>query len=277
MERLNWSTLKFLAVSPALLRWRIEHPQPDSPALRLGRAIHCFVLTPELAAGWVAASSCAATTKAGAPCSADGSLYLDGKWYCRVRGHAPATAGPPPDGIEVLDGESLALARLCAQRVREHPVASRTLTGGAAEESLEWTMDGVACRGRLDYLRDYVVDLKSTRTETRREFAREVAQHLYHAQVAWYSDGAVAAGRLPSPAPTPRLISVSTAEPYDVAVYECGPEVIEAGRVVYRELLRRYAECLAAGWWPGHTPDLQWLDLPQWADGMRAAEERSDW
>src|SRR3990172_9289445 len=198
MNRMNWSTLKHLATSPKMLRWRMEHPQEDTPALKLGRAIHCAVLEPDVfASRWVAPGQCGTTVKTGGRCTNGGSLYYAGEWYCRVRGHAPEDAGDPPAGVEVLDGESLDLAVRGAQSLRAHKAPGKLLEHGRAEADIEWTdaHTGIECRGRLDWIMpDGIVDLKSTRRETLREIVGDVSRMLYHAQVAWYHDGAIAAG-----------------------------------------------------------------------------------
>lgn len=281
-KRLNWSTLKHIAVSPKLLRWRADHPRPDTEALRLGRAIHCAILEPDQFAGrWVAAGQCAATTKAGGQCSSGGTIWHGGQWWCRVRGHAPEGTGLPPDGIEVIDREALELAKLCAINVHEHPIAAGILSGGHAEEALEWVdpETGTECRGRLDYLRpDGLADLKSTRHGTVREFSAECARNLYHGQLAWYHDGAIAAGRLPKDAPMPHIIAVSTSEPYDVAAFRVSDVTLDAGRILCRDLLAKYLRCRAADWWPGIAPDLETLEIPPWAPGMNGSEELGgDW
>jgi len=279
ITRLNWSTLRYMATSPKLLRWRVDHPRPESEALRLGRAIHCAVLEPDVFSDrWLTSSTCKATTKAGSPCGSTGTLYLDGAWYCRVKGHAPNGAGQLPDGKEVITEEELAIVRLCSESVRAHPVAARLLTGGHSEHEVTWddAESGVACRGRMDYLRPSdLVDLKSTRRETVREFMGDAARHLYHGQLAWYHDGAIAAGKLPKDAGLPYIVSVSTVEPYDVAVYRLSPVSYAAGQILYRDLLRKYVDCRTADWWPGAAPDLVELDLPNWAPGMAGPEEEN--
>lgn len=287
-DRLNWSTLKLIDVSPRLLRWRAEHPLPDSDALKLGRAIHCLILEPEqYAKRWATAGPCIAVKKSGEVCGSQGSLCARGigadldvlAWYCRVKGHAPPDAGTLPEGIESITAEQSETAKICAKMIAEHPVAAETLRSGHREEALEWTdpSSGVACRGRLDFLRaDYVVDLKTTCKETPREFMADAYRKLYHGQLAWYHYGAIAAGRLPKDAPPPRIVTVETTEPYDVAVYEFTPVVLEAGRMKCRELLNRWIECRDAEWFPGHSPDLREFEIPRWADEMQAAEERAD-
>lgn len=275
--RLNWSTLRHLATSPKLLKWRLEHPQPETLALRLGRAIHCAILEPEaFGARWMSQGVCAALAKNGNVCSSTGSLYFEGKWYCRVRGHAPEGAGDPPAGVEVIPNDERALALLLAKSVKDHAVAAGALKDGKPETLLKWTdpESGILCRGRLDYLKAReVVDVKSSHADTIQSFVREFAGRLYHGQLAWYHDGAVAAGQIPADAPLPIVIHVSTTEPYDVAVYRLSKYTYQAGQILYRDLLRKYADCRAADWWPGFAPDLLELDLPDWARGMRGSEE----
>jgi hypothetical protein len=281
-KRLNWSTLRHIATSPKLLKWRVEHPMADTEPLRMGRSIHCAILEPEAFAGrWVTATTCQATTKAGKPCSSDGSLYSGGKWYCRISGHAPEDAAPNPgEGIEVIDSAGLELTQLCAASVRAHGPASKLLQGGKAEQELEWTdpESGIECRGRVDYLRpNDLVDLKSTRRETVREFTADAARSMYHAQVWWYTAGAIAAGRLPKDAGLPYIVTVSTAEPYDVVAYRMSKVTFEAGGILVRDLIHKYQNCVAADLWPGVAPDLQELDLPAWAGGMQGSESEEIW
>lgn len=281
--RLNWSTLKHIATSARLLKWRTEHPQADSEPLRMGRSIHCAILEPkEFEKRWVTATTCSAVTKSsGSPCKSDGSLYLGGKWYCRVKGHAPeGAADSPGDGIEVIDAAGAELTRMCAESVFSHGPAFALLKGGKAEQEIEWTdpESGILCRGRIDYLRpNDVVDLKSTRRETLRDFTADCARNLYHGQLAWYTDGAIEAGRLPKAAGLPYVVAVSTVEPFDVAAFQLSKITVEAGRILVRDLIKKYQQCLAADLWPGIAPDLAVLDLPAWAPGMNGSEDSEIW
>lgn len=278
-RRLNWSTLRHIATSAKLLKWRVEHPTPDSEPLRMGRSIHCAILEPEkFASRWVSVTACNATVKSsGERCKSEGSLYSDGLWYCKVKGHAPegATASPS-EGIEVITDDGLLVTKLCAEAVALHGPASKILTGGKAEQEIEWTdpESGIECRGRVDYLRpNDVVDLKSTRRETVRDFTADAARSLYHCQLAWYHFGAIEAGRLPKDAGLPYIVAVSTAEPYDVAAYQLSDITLQAGVILVRDLVRKYQQCTAADLWPGIAPDLEVLDLPAWAGGMQGSTE----
>lgn len=279
MKRLNWSTLKHIAVSPALLKWRVEHPRPDTPALRLGRAIHCAILEPDKFDGrWIVPNKCGVPKKAGGKCENPGVLLHRGWWYCRLKNHAPIEhkdVDELPEGTEILTQEDMELAKTCGRNVLEHKIAGPMLQGGKCEESIEWEdpLTGIACRGRLDCLKpEEVVDVKSSRKETPREFELDAARNLYHGQIAWYHDGAIAAGRLPKDAANPVIIMVSTVEPYDVAVLGITQPTLEAGRNLYKSLIRKYAECQDAEYWPGIGPDLMSLELPRWAEGMEVPE-----
>ena len=261
IDALNWSTLSKLATSPALMRYRRDNPEPDSAAFRLGRAVHCAILEPEAwPARYAVAPDVDRRTKEGKAAYAD---FL-------------TTAL----SIEVLSSGEWDLAERCARAVRSHRVAADLLRGGRAEETVQWidATTGVACKGRLDYLcPDCVVDLKTTRRATVREFVRDVATFRYHGQVAWYRDGAIAAGLLPPDAEA-YILAVQTVEPYDVIAARLSAETMMLGNALWRDLLRRYCECRAADIWPGVAPDLITLDLPPWAlDAAALPDEGGTW
>lgn len=248
IKALNWSTLKHVATSALMLKWRREHSRPDSPALSLGHAIHCAVLEPERWGRYVVEPKIDKRYKEGK------AVYAD--WL----------AGLPPDA-ERLSADEYATAERCAAAVRAHPRAADLLRGGRVEEPLTWTdpETGIACKGRLDLITpSYVLDLKSTRHGTIRQITNDCARYLYHGQLAWYHDGAIAAGRLPADASAPRVLIVQTTEPYDVVPARLSALTLEHGRELYRALLRRYIECDAADWYPGLAPELVELTLPNW-------------
>lgn len=260
IDAVNWSSLKYMATSARLLQWRTTHPRPDSPALRLGRAIHCALLEPERwPSAYVVAPDVDRRTKIG---KAD--------WAAFQEALDPAA--------ELLSADEHALAERCADAIREHPRAVELLTGVRTEETLTWTDDatGLPCKARLDTITPrYVLDLKSTRRESIAQIKRDFASFLYHGQLAWYHDGAIASRLIPPDARTPYVIVVQTVEPYDVVPGRIMAEDLERGRALYRSLLDRYAQCKAADWWPGLAPDLVDLDLPAWAPAGDENKEES--
>lgn len=260
---LNWSTLKHLAVSPLMLRWRVDHPRPDTPALARGTAIHCAVLEPER---WE-------RDYVAQPDFGD----------CRFKKAKAAKAAWLADadpGVEALSATEHELAERCAAVVRAHPKAAELLRGGRVEEPVTWDdpETGIKCKGRLDYIRpDGLLDLKSTRHESIRMIVQDCARYLTHGQLAWYHDGARAARLIPDDAAPPHVIFVQTTEPYDVVPAQLSPDDLVRGRGLYRGLLDRYVECQAAQWFPGLAPDVIDLQLPPWAAAGTEDLEGDEW
>ena len=259
IDAVNWSTLVHLATSAKLLEWRKSHPRDETRALRVGTALHCAVLEPErFARAYLAQPDLG-----------------DGRTKAGKEARAAWEASRDPSAL-VLDADEHALVVRCAAAAREHPAVRDLLRGGRAEEIVTWTDEetGIACKGRLDYLAPaWILDLKSTRAETLGELAREVAGRLYHGQLAFYRDGAIAS-RAGSDAAQVIVVALQTVEPYDVIPARIQVEDLERGRALYRDLLRRYAECQAANWYPGLAPGVVNLSLPEWTRG--GAEQRGD-
>jgi exodeoxyribonuclease VIII len=263
IEAVNWSTLVHLATSAKLMEWRRDHPRKETEALRIGTALHAAVLEPDtFAKRYVAQPDLGdGRTKAGKEARA--------QWLASV-----------PPGALVIDAEDHDLVKRCAAATLAHPEVRNLLRGGRAEEVVNWTdaESGLACKGRLDYIApSYLLDLKSMRAETLPEFARAIAGRLYHGQVAFYFDGAAAARLLDPTRAQVFVIGVQTVEPYDVVPARIQIEDLERGRALYRSLLRRYAECRAANWYPGIAPGIVDLRLPEWTSSGAPAPQEDEW
>lgn len=260
IQALNWSSLKRIHTSPLLFRWRADHPEPDKSAYLFGRALHCAVLEPRRFP----------TAYAGYPVFGDG----------RTKAAQAAKADwlqSLPTGCEILQKKEYDSVIAAASSVLNHRVASELLSNGWSEKIVTWTDPdtGLSCKARLDHLRSScVVELKSAREIGPRAFSRAVANYLYSGQLAYYHDGAIAAGLIAADdAEMPFVIAAETDEPFDVAVYRCTPELVASGRALYKRLLRKFVECTAADAWPGQAPDLLPLELPSWALETEEQEE----
>jgi exodeoxyribonuclease VIII len=255
IKAMNWSSLKHLAVSPLLYRWRVEHPQPPKAAYTIGGAIHCRILEPEKFDRRYAVYD---GTRRGAA------------WDAWQEDHP---------GVESLKPAELAHVENVGRSVLINRDATQLLKGGLAEETLSWqdAGTGLACKGRLDYLRPAgLLDLKSAREVDPWNFTRASGRYMYHGQVAWYHDGAIAAGRLPADAERPYILAVQSVEPYDCAVYQLSALALATGRQLYQDLLRRFVECTAADWWPGCATGVQPLEVPEWAPGAQVSTEETE-
>ena len=241
IKALNWSSLHHMETSAHLFNWRAEHPRPETSALSFGSAFHVAILQPdrfeEIYA--VQPASVKRTTKAG-------------KAWAAEQGNRTI--------LNTADAERIVAM---ASAVTAHAPACDLLEDLNTEIAVEWMLEGVPCKGRMDALSMLrLVDLKTTRDL--KWFANDAAKFAYHGQLAWYRDGAVAAGMLDDEAPV-HIIAVESAEPYDVAAFIVPTEALEAGRRLYRRLFFKWLECNRSGIWPGRHPSLDFLELPAWA------------
>ena len=254
IKALNWSSLKHLAVSPLHYKYRQEHKEKSKPAYVIGGATHTRILEPALFDSRYGVF--------------DGTRK--GKEW-----DAWLAANP---GKESIKPPELATIDAMAKMVREHRVASTLITGGRYEQTIEWVdaATGIKCKGRVDYIKpDSLVDLKTAPAIGKRDSALAAGKFLYHAQLAWYLDGAVASGALPADAAA-RIIFLQKAPPYDVAVRRLNNVDLAIGRAIMRHLLNRYAECTEADYWPGIAPDEEELNAPEWSADMTMEQESED-
>lgn len=245
IKAINFSTLKHMAVSPLMYRWRLDHPEPDKDCFRFGGAGHCAIFEPEKFEQRFA--------------------VFDGVRNDKHEKYQTWKAEHP--GADALKPEEMERVLAVAQAVRNHRVAGPLLRGGRAEEILTWDdeVTGLACKGRLDYIRpDCVIDLKTTRDPAPRKFERASGDYCYAAQAAFYHDGAVR-NHLIDGKERPFIIAPQNDEPFDVAVFQLKPETLEYGRALYRSWLARLLECTEAAYWPGVAPELQELGISPWA------------
>ena len=161
--------------------------------------------------------------------------------------------------------------------VRAHSASKTLMQDGEAELSVFWKDDvtGVLCKCRPDWMNydaNVIVDVKSTEDASPEGFQRSIVKYGYHVQAAWYLDGFEAATGI-----APRAFVFAAFEkkrPYATAFYYADEEMIEMGRVLYRERLNAYAECLKRNLWPGYPQQLQPIGLPAWM--LRAANENEE-
>ena len=240
IEAVNFSTLKAMAVSPLAYHYATQMPRQDTPAMLLGRAVHCAVLEPE---------------------AFDDRFLVypgrrAGKDWKEFKAKYP--------GAEIIKPEQRILALNIRDAVRSNPEAMKYLTGGVAEASLEWDAgNGIRAKGRVDYIQPgTLVELKTTRTIDARRFYADAARKFYHVQMPWYQWGATDSGFDVS---NVVMIRVQNEAPFDVIVDKVPLAVLAEGETVYMQWLDRLAECLESDTWPGIQPEEGEYQLPAWA------------
>jgi hypothetical protein len=249
IDAVRWSRLRSLRKSALQYKHDIETERDDAAHFRIGRAIHCYVLEPESFDDHFV-------------CYRDSKSVGEGakkRWQAFQEANADKT---------ILDVAEYEAAVGAARALLSHPVASAFLVGGLKEHTVTWVDEktGLRCKARLDHYRSRLVDIKSGRDIVPRVFAVTCARLGYHAQAAFYLDGALVNGYVMDEEPV--LLAVESSAPFDVVPYRLGDDVIKAGRAEYGRLLARLKECQERDEWPGLAPDaVVDLELPAWATG----------
>lgn len=245
----SWAKKLLPPSVPALFDHERRHGQPRKKVWDFGTAAHAMVLGtgPELVV--VEAENWRTT----AAQSERDDAYLDGS-------------------IPLLPHEHEQILAMAAA-LREHPVAGWLFQPGHGlpEQSLFWrdTPTGVMRRARLDWMpvigdtRLIVPDYKTAKAVDSDALSRSMNSYGYHMQAAAYVDGITALGIDAAPA----FVNVyqAKAAPYLVHVVEVDAMALTIGRDLNRRALDTYAECTAAGHWPGY-PDIDLLGLPAWVE-----------
>lgn len=237
-----------LGKSPQHYRHRVDHGGGETAALLFGRAIHARILG------------------TGAEIVVYGdNLRTNGAKEKRAAALAAGLTPVSTGEAEVLDAMAEAfLAHPYARKLIERP--------GAPEQSL-FTIDeetGLWRRSRMDFMpaidgpgRPVVVDYKSAADADEWRFGKASATYDYPGQADWYLSDYASVGGDPEAAFV--FIAQEKEPPYAVAVYEVMADDLAAGRAYNRAAIRRYAECAAAGDWPGYTDaEIKPLRVPAW-------------
>jgi hypothetical protein len=242
LDAVNWSSLKWMATSPAHYKYHLTHARPDTPAMALGRAVHTAVLEP------------------------DEFPLRYTVWHAsrRTNEYRAFMEAAEINGQEVLTPDEYAKCLAIRDAVESHAVAGPLLCGGDAEVTVTWTdaATGINCKGRADYIRGVqLVDLKTTRSLDPRDFQRTYHALGYYGQLAFYLRGLAANGAV---APECYLVAVESEPPHDVAAFRPTEDALYAGDVEVAELLARLKSCIERDEWPGRYPNETELDLPSW-------------
>jgi hypothetical protein len=261
IEGVNWSSLKNLYVDRApptesrlcitspyrYQYWKQRGDVFETPAMRLGRAVHTAVFESDrLPLEYVVCSCTNKNLKAHRLCKqqATGKTLLGEAEYDKA--------------IAIRDA------------IRANPNAAAYLARGEAEKTIVWTdkATGLRCKGRLDFFSHAfpaVVDLKTTNDIGERAFRAQAEKMGYFRQLAMYTAGAVAADLLVVPRAV--IIAVENRPPYEVAVYPIEADALATAGEEVAELLATLKDCLASDSWPPRYTTEQVLARPAWVSG----------
>lgn len=222
--------------------------EKNTPALVLGEALHSAILEPELFdVQFAAAPECDKRTTVGKKVYADFCIEAAGKTHLTAEQFQIAKAG-----------SAAVWANLDARIILESP-GQIEITG------IFDSVEGLRCKLRADKLAEEfqaTVDVKSCICAHPRVFERDIYNHGYHRQGAFYVDGARALG---FEARTHIIIAVEKEAPFASVVYELKSDALELGRQELSELKQTYKRCVESGIWPGYPEGMVKIGVPNWA------------
>lgn len=274
------SRLQCLLRSPAHLRAYLDGIDKDTPTKKLGRAIHCAVLEPDVF-----------PTRYFRKPEPDPDRHLTDKGE---RSENPASTKTYKLEVAALQGEypdadGLAAKDFdCCTGIRDsalaHPYVSPFLRGaGRAELSVvaDDPVTGVRMKVRLDWHTDFaggsIIDLKSSLDGGLADFERTILRMGYHLQASLYPSVARLAGL-----PVRRFVVVPAEKepPYAVAGYRVSDGItayvsLEQEFSQLRALLELYRECTTTKRFPAYVEEIREIGIPDfgWAQIDRQTEE----
>lgn len=250
MDGISNSKLSKIAISPAHFQQYINEPPKETDALRFGSLLHCLILDPQNFEKEFAIEPIVnKRTNAGKEHLAQFYEENAGKMF--------------------VTEEQVNLATILKEKIYEHPLANKLLSGkGENEIALFWTDEetNVKCKCKIDRIKNgIIIDLKSTRSAKPEDFMRDAYNYGYHRQAAFYCKGYE---NCYNKAPKGFVfITVEKEAPYSVAIYEATELFKEVGGLEIGELLKVYKDCMEIGEFPsydGFEPKIHALDLPNW-------------
>jgi PDDEXK-like uncharacterized protein DUF3799 len=269
------SRLKMLrdGSTPAHLKASMEEEREDTTALKVGRASHTAILEPEeFDFSFAVADRCAAIVKSGdrkgEQCVNSGILFsaTAGGWLCGTHGKGLTS---DEDRI-VLSSDQYDTCMRVRASVLAHESARgiMLITPRVTELSLVWIDDetGVTCKARPDCYTPSLAggtiwDPKTTEDASEGAFERTIFDRCYHGQAAFYTDGARTLGL-----PVAEFVFIAVEKKRGfVATYALKEDAMNAGRTEIRSSLAVYAECVKRNVWPGYSPQIRRIGLPEWA------------
>ncbi len=217
----------------------------ETPAMRLGTAMHCLILEPDrFKDAYYIAEKCDMRTTAG-------------KLLHKTQLDAA-------EGRVVLSEPDYKLMQQMALGIKYNKDAMALMTDGKAEKSIYWEdkETGLMCKCRPDLWHNkIVVDLKTTRSATYKEFQSAVINGGYHIQAAMIQEGIKSVTGMD--VHDFCYVVVETQAPFATAVYILDETTLMDGREAFFTLLDTLKKCQDTDVWPGYPSKT--IMLPPWA------------
>lgn len=239
----------------------------DTPAKKIGRAVHCAILE-------------AAEFDKRYDAMPDG---LDR----RTKEGKAAYEAIVASGKEVLTADQLATVHATARGAQRVPVSRLLLNHprGRCERSIFWTdpVTGVRFKVRPDYLIEpcddfpngLIIDVKSAEDASPEGFGRSAWTYEMHLAAWLYPEGFMRAYGTDRH-PDFLWLAVEKSPPYAAAYYHSTPAIAAYGQREVARLVAIYQRCQRTGVWPAYGDTIMPLNLPPWAERQIEANDNDN-
>lgn len=218
------------------MHFKCAQIQKKTPALDIGRALHCAVLEPELFEKQYIRG----------PIDRRGNKWIEAKEIADKENKTLLVDNDYEEVLRMMDATF------------KNPYFSRYIMGKTSSEvSLFWQdeFSGIQCKARLDSFNQdtgVILELKTSHNASPQMFKKEVIERGYNVQEVMYSSGARSAGLN---AADFMFFVIEKEPPYATAVYRLSDELYSSGKKIYDEMLMRYKLCLQNQSWPSYGND----------------------
>ena len=221
-------------------------PQEETEAMKIGRAIHCYILEgyEEFHKRYIIPDLF--PTKPNKR-STQKTVDTYSQWLNSL-GDKEAITQDDFNAIVAMDFS-----------VRCHPFAAKLLTGGISETTIIWTdiETEIQCKVRPDRIPDgnkgVILDLKSTSNASSYSFKTDCIKYGYARECGMYMEGFAMAKNALFKDLVFAFIAVEKEPPYRVEVYTLDIDFVQYGWLEFHRLLQIEKECREKGFWPHYV------------------------
>lgn len=241
---ISQSALKQVLKSPYKYKYFLDNPEPPTPAMEFGLLLHTVVLQPSVFIDeYAIIPKVDRRTKIGKADYADFCEENKDKIWCKLDDYEKCV-----EMMNALDTNKQALSLLANADERE--------------ASIFWSDEstGTPCKGRIDAIGDYLIDIKTTEDASYYGFMRSIRTYGYDVQAAFYVDGYFqATGKSKGFV----FIAIEKKPPYAIGVYQLDEIGMSGGYQRYCKGLEVMKKCQAEDYWPSYTDNISTIFMDE--------------
>jgi hypothetical protein len=169
-------------------------------------------------------------------------------------------------GKELLDQKQFEAGMMIRDAVARKATMQKLLRGAKFEQAA-YAIDpdyGVLVKCKPDLANSgmgVLADIKTAADAGYDAFGRSCAEYGYHLQEFHYSRIWNAVDKCNGYV----FVVVESAEPFDVAFWECPPAMTKEAEAIYHQTMPTMVECLRTDTWPGFPDKVMPIDMKRWA------------